>query len=95
LVKRHSSSILFLMETKSKDNNLKKLCSKLHLDYIFIEPWINTGGGFALYWKEGIDLKVLDSTPTYIDAIVNPGMDDAWRLTGFYGNPITANWEHS
>ena len=22
-------------------------------------------------------------------------MDDAWRLTGFYGNPITANWEHS
>ena len=49
LVKRHSPSVLFLMETKSKDHNLKKLCSKLHLDYIFIEPWINTGGGLALY----------------------------------------------
>ena len=22
-------------------------------------------------------------------------MDDAWRLIGFYGNPITANREHS
>ena len=95
LVKNHSPSILFLMETKSKDHNLKKLCLKRHLENVFIEPRVNTSGGLALYWKEGIDLKVLDSTPTYIDAVVNPGMDDAWRLTGFYGNPTTANWEHS
>ena len=95
LVKKHAPSILFLMETRSKDHYLKNLCSKLHLENVFIESRINTGGGLALYWKEGIDLKVLDSTPTYIDAVVNPGMDDAWRFTGFYGNPITANREHS
>ena len=83
------------METKSKDHNLKKLCSKLHLENVFIKSRINTGGGLALYWKEGIDLKVLDSIPTYIDAVVNPGMDDAWRFTGFYENPTTANREHS
>lgn len=65
------------METKSKGHNLKKLCSKLHLENVFIKSRINPGGGLALYWKEGINLKVLDSTPTYIDTIVNSGMDDA------------------
>ena len=77
LVKKYYPTFLFLMETKSKDSYLKKLCSKLHLENVFIEPWVNTWGGLALYWKEGIDLKVLDSTPTYIDVVVNPGIDDA------------------
>ena len=27
--------------------------------------------------------------------MVNPRVDDAWRITGFYENPITANLEHS
>ena len=27
--------------------------------------------------------------------MVNPEVDDAWRFTGFYGNPVTANREHS
>lgn len=35
------------------------------------------------------------SSPSHIDAVVDPGVDDAWRLIGFYGNPVTANWEHS
>ena len=95
LVKNKSPSILFLMETRSKEQFLKKLCSKLKFENVHIEPRMNTGGGLALYWKNGIDLKVLESSPTFIDAVVNPGMDDAWRLTGFYGNPITANREHS
>ena len=79
------------METKSKEQYLKKLCSKLKLENVHIEPRVNVGGGLALYWKNKIDLKVLDSTPTYIDTVVNPRMYDAWRLMGFYGNPITAN----
>ena len=94
-MKKKSPSIIFLMETKSKEQYLKKLCLKLNLENVHIKPRVNAGGGLALYWKNGIDLKVLDSSPTFIDAVVNPGMDDAWRLTGFYGNPITANREHS
>ena len=56
---------------------------------------INSGGGLALFWKNGVDLNVLDSSPTYIDVVVNPGMDDAWRFTGFNENLVTANREHS
>ena len=95
LVRKYSPSILFLMETKAKEPFLKNLKTKLHLDNVFIVPRVNSGGGLALYWKNGIDLHVLDASPTFIDAVVNPGVDDAWRFTGFYGNPVTANREHS
>ena len=83
------------METRSKDKFLKSLCCKLKLNNLFIVPRHNTGGGLALYWKDGLNLKVQSSSPSHIDAVVAPGVDDAWRLTGFYGNPVTANREHS
>ena len=34
-------------------------------------------------------LKVVDSHRYYIDAIINGGMEDVWRFTGFYGEPDT------
>lgn len=77
---------IFSDGNKIKGPLSKKLCSRLHLENVHVEPWVNSGGGLALYWKKGIDLKVLDSSPTYIDAVVNAGIDDAWQLTGFYGN---------
>ncbi|KAL4632173.1 hypothetical protein ACB092_04G033300 [Castanea dentata] len=95
LVKKHSPTIVFLMETKAKDDFLKRLCSKLQFDNFFIVPRINTGGGLVLYWKNGIDLHVLNSSTTYIDAVVNLGLNDTWRFTRFYRNPVTTNWEHS
>ncbi|XP_075636954.1 uncharacterized protein LOC142609252 [Castanea sativa] len=52
-------------------------------------------GGLVLYWKDEINLHVLNSSPTFIEAVVNPGLDDARRFTGFYGNPVTANREYS
>ena len=77
LVKKHSPTMVFLMETRAKDDFLKRLCTKLQFDKWFIVPRINTGGGLVLYWKSEIDLHVLNSTPTFIDAVVNPGLDDA------------------
>ena len=62
---------------------------------VFIVPRNNIGGGLALYWKESLNLKVQISSPSYIDVVVDPGVDDAWRIIGFYGDPVTANREHS
>ncbi|XP_030931655.1 uncharacterized protein LOC115957525 [Quercus lobata] len=95
MVKKYSPSIIFLMETRSKDSTLKNLRSKLNLENVHIVPRHNTGGGLALYWKNGTDLHIIDSSPSHIDAVVNPGVDDAWWFTGFYGNPVTVNREHS
>lgn len=58
LVQKYSPSIIFLMETRSKESFLKKLCSKLHIENVFIVPRTNTRGGgggyFTLYWRNGI-----------------------------------------
>jgi len=95
LVRKHSPSIFFLMETKAKDDHVKKLKSKLQLDNVHIVPQHNIGGRLALFWRNKINISILDSSPLHIDAVVNLGMDDAWRIRGFYGNPVTANREHS
>ena len=33
----------------------------------------------------------MNSSKRYIDTVIDHGMNDAWRFTGFYGNPDTAN----
>ena len=86
MVKKHSPSIVFLMETRSKANTLKNLRSKLNMENVHLVPRHNTGRDLALFWKIGINLHILDSSPSHIDVVVNPGVDDAWRFTGFYGN---------
>ena len=40
-------------------------------------------------------LDVLTSSDNHIDEVVDQGMDDAWRFTGFYGDPETASLENS
>ena len=91
LVKQHNPSILFLMEIRCKESFLKNLCDKLQMQNVFFVPRHNTGGGLALYWKDEIDLHGQNSSPTFIEAMVNPKVDDSWQFTIFFGNPITAN----
>ena len=77
MVKKHSPQFVFLMETKAKDKFLKNLCHKLDLKNLFIVPCNNTDGGLALYWKESLNLKVQSSSLSYINAVVDLGVDDA------------------
>ena len=74
---KNSPSIVFLMETKEKDDYVKNLKSKLQLENVHIVPRHNTGGGLALFWKNEINISILNSSPLHIDAVVNPGVDDA------------------
>ena len=74
---KNSPSIVFLMETKAKDDYVKNLKSKLQLENVHSVPRHNTGGGLALFWKNEINISILNSSPLHIDAMVNPGVDDA------------------
>lgn len=47
------------------------------------------GGGLALFWKNDVDLNVEPSSLNHIDVLINKGKADVWRLTGFYGHPVT------
>ena len=62
---------------------------------MFVVPHPNQGGGLALLWKEDIVVDVQTALDSHIDAVVDQGMDDAWWITGFYGNPDSASREDS
>ena len=48
------------------------------------------GWGLALLWKAGLDVWVDSFSKYHIDFIVHGGSKNAWRLTGFYGDPDTS-----
>ena len=42
-----------------------------------------------LFWKNSINIDVVDSHRYYIVTIINGNTENAWRFTGFYGEPET------
>ena len=50
-----------------------------------------------MFWKSTINLKVEGSHRYYIDATIDKGTDNDWRLTKFYSKPKTSKrreaWE--
>ena len=57
-------------------------------DLFYVE--MNNRGGGQLYTRRiQLLLMLIISQKNHIDAIVNKGMEEAWRLTGFYGEPMT------
>jgi hypothetical protein len=46
-------------------------------------------GGLILFWKEvGVELRF--KCKNYIDVTIGRGLENIWRLTGVYGEPL---WE--
>ena len=86
--------MVFLMETKVEKYVLERLGRKIQYPNLFVVPRVNIGGGLALFWKRDFDVDVQSFSVNHIDAITNHGVDDAWRFTGFYGEPETANREN-
>jgi len=65
---------------------MERIKLKLDFDGLFTVTNEARGGGLALMWKNKCDVWV---SSYHIDAIIKGGMKDAWRLTGFYGEPET------
>ena len=74
---------------------MERVGRKIHFTNLFFVPCVNTGGGLVLYWKSEIAVDVQTFSDRHIDVIINQGVDDTWRFTGFYGDPNTASWENS
>ena len=88
-VRAKDPSVMFLAETWSDEARLKDIKQKLEFDQVFVVPKENRVGGLALFWKNSIDVTVETFSKNHIDSIINKGKVDAWRFTGFYGEPIT------
>ena len=74
-------SVMFIAETWTKH--------RLKFDHMSNVPRINRGGGLVLFWKDLMNLRVETSSKNHIDCIIGVGAEGAWRVTGFYGEPIT------
>nr|XP_023874851.1 uncharacterized protein LOC111987372 [Quercus suber] len=87
IVRAQDPSVLFLAETWADKARLDKLCDELNFEEKWVVTRVTRAGGLALLWKNSISIKVVDSSPNFIDAIVNVGQADSWRFTGIYGFP--------
>ena len=95
LVRAKGPKLVFFMETKKKKSYLEKVRCRLKFDNLFVVPRRHQSGGLALLWRNELDLHIRTFSPHHIDAVVSPGIDDAWRFTGFYGAPEVATQEDS
>ena len=89
VVQAKDPSAVFLAETWADVARLKEIKHNLDFENLFFVERTNRGGGLALYWRNSIDLKVETFSKYHIDAIINKGKADAWRMTSFYGEPMT------
>ena len=83
------------METKVEKSVLDKIGRKIQYANLFVVPRHNSGGGLALYCAVDFNVDVQSFSKNHIDAIIDHGVDDAWRFTSFYGDLETANRENS
>ncbi|XP_059429161.1 uncharacterized protein LOC132162970 [Corylus avellana] len=88
MVKDKRPSILFLMETKSRQQKMEGLRVKFEFDGVFMVDLVGKSGGLALLWKDSDRLEIQNYTRRHINAVVKlPGRNISWKLTCFYGHP--------
>ena len=82
-------SVVFLAETLTDKVRLEQVQRCIQFKNLFMVPHCNKAGGLAILWKEGFPLEVVKFSKNYIDFVINKGKENAWRFTGFYGEPNT------
>jgi hypothetical protein len=89
LVKDKKPTLLFLMETKSRQPTMEGIRVRLGFEGLFVVDPVGRSGGLALLWRESNALEIQNYTRRHINAVVK-GADrnSQWFLTCFYGNPI-------
>lgn len=67
---KNSPDIMFLMETKRKDEEIFKMYQGTAFTNHYTVPPVGVSGGLALSWKDSVHLEVLFSSPNVIDTRV-------------------------
>ena len=91
VIRINDPSLVFLMETKSNEDWVKIVHNQCGFKDNFVVPSDGLKGGLALYWKSKVEVNILNSSLSFIDALVKGGDKlGCWHLTGFYGHPKTS-----
>lgn len=88
LVNIHNPSILFLSETLSNDQHIRRLTQFLQFNNYFNIPKIGRRGGLRLVWEDNLNIQILLQSQNYIHTEVTPLLpEQPWFFTGIYGPP--------
>ena len=86
LVRKNSSDVVFLSETKCYANEMTSAKFKRKMIGCYVVPLQRRSGGLTLIWKEGVDVRNRSFTSHHIDASVCYDAKEI-RITGFYRWP--------
>ncbi|WZY80122.1 hypothetical protein YC2023_026506 [Brassica napus] len=85
-----SPDIMFLMETKNSDEFIKSKLDSIQYPNYFSIPPVGLSGGLTLLWKQGVEIKIIESCAHFIDAeVVFKGTSSF--VTFVYGEPVAGN----
>ena len=87
LIQARAPLIVFLSKTWADKEKLERLKYNVKFVGLFVVNSQDRGGGLALLWQHGIQVWVDSFSRFHIDAIIQGGSHEAWRFTGFYGEP--------
>lgn len=88
--KQWGPDVCFLSETQLNAAKAEKLRRKLCMNSVEVVESAGASGGLVLYWKNSVVIEVLAKSKNFIDVKVGTNVDEAWHLTGYYGEP---KWE--
>ncbi|KAL8124336.1 hypothetical protein AgCh_012113 [Apium graveolens] len=87
IIRQERPTVVFLCETLSSRMQLERIRMQINFQgMIVVEPQ-GRSGGLALFWKENGQAKLLSLSKNHTDVELNIKDMQAWRLTGFYGEP--------
>ena len=80
--------VLFVSKTKGKSPRIEKLKSSMGFAFCHSVDYVGQAGGLALFWKLGVDLKVVYANKYAIVSLVyfDPS-DNVWMLITVHGPP--------
>lgn len=87
LQKREEPDILFLSETKMDRRRIEKFRWSLGLTNLVFKECVGKSGGLALFWRNGVDVRLRSLSKYWIDVDVADSNGDTWCFTGIYGEP--------
>jgi exonuclease III len=94
LKEKEDPGVLFLSETKLKEDQIKWLKWKLGMPNMVVKDSEGQSGGLAMFWKNSVQVRLSGFISRYhIDVLITENDGFEWRFTGIYGEPKTSERE--
>ncbi|CAL9028823.1 unnamed protein product [Prunus brigantina] len=76
-------------------NQMEHKRIQLGMEWVVKVARVGLGGGLALFWRSGWDVRLLSYSVGHIHVLITESNGSQFYLTGFYGHPETQQRHHS